>query len=345
MLPAISLQTTSNQQKDTSGSPVVSGPRDSPSMPLSSISVQSQAQVPTHFPLGQQTPQAQQPATTSNRFTRDGYFNRTKLFTLAFPSWTNSLLKRFVKRLITWDKATIIAAVAIIVGTVISYFALKLAIWTAAKDFIEYCQEEQPTQEASVQCRKAATQGLPPPPFYRYEDGTIVRRTWTGIIIGATESRTQNDYYICGYALIASTMFYAAWNVKYSKLLRIVRESFMPAQYDVERQPQDLGHCTKDTCSMDLAAEHASAALPRRNSSSRSVAVFTTSQDNMESRKLRQRTMRTTKRNASPTGKLSNEVHIEQQPKIKLKGPVVKQEQNVRVDQLTLEDSKILENI
>ncbi|TGO26858.1 hypothetical protein BPAE_0052g00490 [Botrytis paeoniae] len=241
--------------------------------------------------MGQQTPQAQQSAATSNQFTRAGYFNHTNLFALAFPSWMNSLLKRSVKHLITWDKATVIAAVAIVVGTVISYFALKLAIWTANKDYIEYCQGEQ-----------AATQGLPPPPFYRYEDGTILRRTWTETIIGATESRTQNDCYICGYALIASTMFYAAWNAKHSKLLRILKESFMPSRYDVERQPQDLGHCTKDTCSTDLAGEHASTALPRRNSSSRSGTVIATSQGNMESRKPRQRMIWTTEENESPTG-------------------------------------------
>ncbi|TGO45989.1 hypothetical protein BOTNAR_0622g00030 [Botryotinia narcissicola] len=307
MLPATSLQTSPSQQKDTSGSPVVSGPRELPPMPPSSTSVQCQTQVPTHFPLRQQTSQAQQSAATSNQFTRAGYFKHT-----------NGLLKRFVKHLIAWDKATIIAAVAIVVGTVISYFALKLAIWTATKDYIEYCQGEQ-----------AATQGLPPPPFYLYDDGTILRRTWTGTIIGVTESRTQNNYYNCGYALIASTMFYAAWNGKHSKLLRILRESFMPAQYDVERHPQDLSHCTKDTGSMDLAGEHAAAALPRRNSSSRLVTYITTSQDNMESHKLRQRTIRTTKKNESPTGKSSYEVHIEQ---------------DVRIEQLALEDFMFREN-
>ncbi|TGO57316.1 hypothetical protein BCON_0067g00380 [Botryotinia convoluta] len=118
-------------------------------------------------------------------------------------------------------------------------------------------------------------------------------------------------------------MFYAAWNAKHSKLLRILRESFMPARYDVERQPQDLGHCTKDTCFTNLAGEHASAALPRRIQA----------QD------------QTTEENESPTGKLSNEVHIEQQPKRKLKGTVVKQEQDIRIEQLALEDSKFLENI
>ncbi|KAF7955035.1 uncharacterized protein EAE97_000294 [Botrytis byssoidea] len=324
MLPAISLQTSPSQQKDTSGSPLVSGPRELPPMPPSSTGVQCQTQVPTHFPLRQQTSQAQQSAATSNQFTRAGYLKYTILFAIAFPSWMNGLLKRFVKHLITWDKATIIAAVAIVVGTVISHFALKLAIWTATKDYIEYCQGEQCAMS------KAATQGLPPPPFYRYEDGTILRRTWTGTVIGATESRTQNNYYIYGYALIASTMFYAAWNGKHSKLLRILRESLMPAQYDVERQPQDLSHCTKDTGSMDLAGEHAAAALPRRNSSSRLVTYITNSQDKMESHKLRQRTMRTTKKNESPTGKSSYEVHIEQ---------------DVRIEQLALEDFMFLENV
>lgn len=143
MSPAISLQTSPSQQKDTSGPPVVSGPRELTSMPPSSTSVQCQAQGSTHFPLRQQAPRAQQSAATSNQFTRAGYFSHINLFALAFPSWMNSLLKRFVKHLTTWDKATIIAAVAIVVGTVISYFALKLAIWTATKDYIEYCQGEQ----------------------------------------------------------------------------------------------------------------------------------------------------------------------------------------------------------
>ncbi|KAF7957871.1 hypothetical protein EAE96_003439 [Botrytis aclada] len=302
MLPAIPLQASPKQQRNTSGSPVASGSRKLPSMPPSSTSVQCQGQIPTQFSIGQQTPQVQQSAATSNQFTRARYFTHTNLFPLAFPSWMKSPLKRLVKHLITWDKATIIAAVAILVGTVISYFGLKLAIWTATKDYIEYCQGEQSMHEASVQCRKAATQELPPPPFYRYENGTVLRRTLTGIIIGATESRTQNDCYICGYALIASTMFYAAWNVKHSKLLRIPRESLTPAQYDLERQPQDLGHRTTDTCSTDLAGAHASAALPRRNSDSRSGTVIATSQGDMPSRKLRQRTFQSIRKNESPTG-------------------------------------------
>ncbi|KAF7864152.1 uncharacterized protein EAF02_010120 [Botrytis sinoallii] len=267
MLPSISLQTSPKQQKNTSDSPVASSSRKLPSMPPSSTSVQCQTQVPTQVSMGQQTPQAQQSAATSKQFTRAGYFTSRNLFTLAFPSWMNSLLERVVKHLITWDKATTIAAVAIIVGTVISYFALKLAIWTATKDYIEYCQGEQPTQVASVQCQKVATQALPPPPFCRYENGTILRRTWAGTMIGATESRTQNDYYIFGYALITSTTLYATWKAKHSKLLRILRESSVPAQNDVERQCQNLDHYIKDTCSTDLAGQHAFTALPRKSSS------------------------------------------------------------------------------
>ncbi|KAF5879317.1 uncharacterized protein Bfra_006525 [Botrytis fragariae] len=303
MLPAISLQTSPNQQKDTSGSPVVSGPRELPSMPPSST-------IPTQFPMGQPAPQAQQSAAISNQFTRAGYFNHINLFALAFPSWMNSLLKRFVKHLITWDKATVIAAVAIVL----------LAIWTATKDYIEHCQGEQ-KQVYNVERR--------PPKGYLCLPSTDMKTVLYCVELGLGQSlEPPGRERKMIVTFVASTMFYAAWNAKHLKLLRILRESFMPAQYDVERQPQDLGHCTKDTCLMDLAGKHASAALPRRNSGSRSVTVTTTSQDNMESRKLRQRTIRTTKKNELPTGKLSNEVYIEQQPKRKLIGPVVKQEQD-----------------
>ncbi|TGO18233.1 hypothetical protein BTUL_0011g00390 [Botrytis tulipae] len=76
---------------------------------------------------------------------------------------TNPIVK-FVKFLASGDcgpLGTIIAAVAFIIGTVVSYFTIKLAIWTATKDYIEHCQADEEAQRATVQCRKAAVQALP----------------------------------------------------------------------------------------------------------------------------------------------------------------------------------------
>ncbi|KAJ8068782.1 hypothetical protein OCU04_002478 [Sclerotinia nivalis] len=244
MLPTVSLQAFPTQQSNTTSSSIAPGSQTVPETPPSPSSAQSQAQVQFQVPVGHQNAQSQQSAAFSNQGNQAGHFTRNNHNTLFSQFSSISLLKIFVKHLTTWDKGTIIAVVTIIVSTIISYFALKLAIWTATKDYIEYCQGEEPIQEASVQCRKAAAQGLPPPPFYQYT-GTVLRRTWTGIIIGATESKTQNDYYIWGYALIASAMFNVAWTFRPSKRLESLRASGLHGQNDMEQQLQQLdGHIT-----------------------------------------------------------------------------------------------------
>jgi hypothetical protein len=51
-----------------------------------------------------------------------------------------------VRFLACWDcgpVGTLIAASAFAAGTVISYYSLKLAIWTANKDFLEHCQSDE----------------------------------------------------------------------------------------------------------------------------------------------------------------------------------------------------------
>ncbi|CAD6440041.1 aafdbbf5-0fd0-4f8c-8841-a3417d129ed1 [Sclerotinia trifoliorum] len=100
---------------------------------------------PSSIPSSGRTsnPQSQQPAAFSNQINQAGHFARNNNSTLFSQLSGISLLKRFVKHLTTWDKGTIIAVVAIVVSTIISYFALKLAIWTATKDYIEYCQVEE----------------------------------------------------------------------------------------------------------------------------------------------------------------------------------------------------------
>lgn len=237
MLPTVSLQALPTQQSNTSSSSIASRSQAVPQTPPSHLS--GQAQVQLQVAVGHQNPQSQQHAAFSNQINQAGHFTSNNNSTLFSQSSSISLLKRFVKNFTTWDKGTIIAGVAIVVSTIISYFALKLAIWTATKDYIEYCQGEEPIQETSVQCRKAAAQSLPPPPFYQYT-GTVLRRTWTGRIIGATESKTQNDYYIWGYALIASTMFNFAWTFWSSRRLESSRASGLPSEDDMEQQLQQF---------------------------------------------------------------------------------------------------------
>jgi hypothetical protein len=52
---------------------------------------------------------------------------------------------RCIKFLASWDCGpigTIIAAGAFAAGTVLTFYAFKLAIWTATKDYIEHCQSD-----------------------------------------------------------------------------------------------------------------------------------------------------------------------------------------------------------
>ncbi|KAF7913323.1 hypothetical protein EAE99_010713 [Botrytis elliptica] len=118
-----------------------------------------------------------------------------------------------VKFLAFWDcvpVGTIAAAVAFIIGTVVSYLTMKLAIWTATKDYIEHCQADEEVQRATVQCVKAAGQVLPPPPFIQYDpkNDTLVRRTLGGKLLGSTESNTYDSSYIWTYVLLGHAIFW-----------------------------------------------------------------------------------------------------------------------------------------
>ncbi|KAF7879192.1 hypothetical protein EAF04_000390 [Stromatinia cepivora] len=137
-----------------------------------------------------------------------------------------SPIVRCVKFLACWDCGPIGATITILtfaVGTVISYFGIKLAIWTATKDYIEHCQADEEAQRATTQCKKAAGQALPPPPFFEYDptNNTVVRRTLGGMLLGSTESIAYNSNYVCAYALLCCTFCwlilsatcYFAWKV------------------------------------------------------------------------------------------------------------------------------------
>ncbi|ESZ93702.1 hypothetical protein SBOR_5887 [Sclerotinia borealis F-4128] len=141
------------------------------------------------------------------------------------PPNPNPLL-RCVKFLACWECGpigTIIAACTFAIGTVISYYGIKLAIWTATKDYIEHCQADEEAQRATVQCKKAAGQPLPPPPFFEFDrtNNTVVHRTLGGMLLGSTESSTHNSNYIWAYALLCSAIswlvlfaiHYYAWGI------------------------------------------------------------------------------------------------------------------------------------
>ncbi|KAF7864538.1 hypothetical protein EAF04_006670 [Stromatinia cepivora] len=378
MLPAVSLQAFPTQQSNTSSSSIASGSQTVPQTPPSPSSAQIQAQVQPQVPVGHQNTQSQQSAAFSNQVNQAGHFTHNNHNALFSQFSSMSLLKRFVRHLTTWDRGTIIAVVAIVVSTIISYFALKLAIWTATKDYIEYCQGDELTQEASVQCRKAATQGLPPPPFYRYT-GTVLRRTWTGIIIGATESKTQNDYYIWGYALIASAMFNVAWAFRSSKRLKSLRKSGSLGKNDMEQQLQQIdGHITDpnaawssqspflrdsgllvpndmeqqlqeidghitDPWPTNLAGEDRSAAAaPGGNLSSRSGTASGTNKEEPAPRKPVLRRGR--KWIEEPQEHQIDLMPLERRRKRRLMRPLEQQEQDARKEQLGPENSVLLEN-
>ncbi|KAF7930657.1 uncharacterized protein EAE98_005057 [Botrytis deweyae] len=131
-----------------------------------------------------------------------------------------------VKFLAFWDcvpVGTIAAAVSFIIGTVVSYLTMKLAIWTATKDYIEHCQADEEVQRATVQCVKAAGQVLPPPPFFQYDpkNDTLVRRTLGGKLLGSTKSNIYDSSYVWACALLGhafcwlvlSAICYFAWKL------------------------------------------------------------------------------------------------------------------------------------
>ncbi|KAF5877784.1 uncharacterized protein Bfra_002151 [Botrytis fragariae] len=135
----------------------------------------------------------------------------------------NPVVER-VKSLACWDcgpVGTIIAAGTFAIGTVGSYFTIKLAIWTATKDYIRHCQADEEAQRATVQCRKATGQALSHPPFFKRgpTNDTLVRQTLGGTLPGFTEYFALDSYdlfiyLLLGqtlYALVSSAIRYFAW--------------------------------------------------------------------------------------------------------------------------------------
>jgi hypothetical protein len=69
-----------------------------------------------------------------------------------------SPLVRCIKFLACWDCGPIgiiIGAVAFAAGTVLAYYALQVAIWTATKDYIEHCQSDVVCQVPKDQTSEA----------------------------------------------------------------------------------------------------------------------------------------------------------------------------------------------
>ncbi|TGO42838.1 hypothetical protein BHYA_0005g01040 [Botrytis hyacinthi] len=103
------------------------------------------------LPQGQ--PQPQTPVTSSStivyQFAPPCGRTANVFFQYHAPVSNINLIVNCVKFLACWDCGpirTIIAIVAIIIGTVVSYFTMKMAIWTATKDYIEHFQAEEETQ-------------------------------------------------------------------------------------------------------------------------------------------------------------------------------------------------------
>ncbi|KAM3079639.1 hypothetical protein ACMFMG_006051 [Clarireedia jacksonii] len=141
------------------------------------------------------------------------------------PAPNPNTAMRCVKFLACWDCGpigTIVAFITFVVGTILSYYTIQLAIWTATKDYIEHCQSDQvysypnnlrsiselnnhkEAQRATIQCQEAAGRPLPPPPFFKHDptNSTVYRRTLVGGLIGATPSRHYNSLFVWLYALL-----------------------------------------------------------------------------------------------------------------------------------------------
>ncbi|KAH7346251.1 hypothetical protein BKA65DRAFT_273471 [Rhexocercosporidium sp. MPI-PUGE-AT-0058] len=130
------------------------------------------------------------------------------ILTSSAPKAPKHPLLRYIRFFACWECGpigTIVAAAAFATGTIFTYQALRIAIWTATKDYIEHCQAVVDSSRATAKCIQAASQELGPPPFYREvttSNNTVYRRTMGGFILGATESRTHNEKYLWGYAIL-----------------------------------------------------------------------------------------------------------------------------------------------
>jgi hypothetical protein len=146
-----------------------------------------------------------------------------------------------------------------VVGTIISYYTIELAIWMATKDYIEHCQSDQvysrhksfrfnqgltshkEAQRATIQCQEAAGQPLPPPPFFRHDprNSTIHRRTVFGVMIGATRTRRYNSLYVWVDALllnaiswmVLSAVCYLAYSIALATRQKLASPLSMDTQY------------------------------------------------------------------------------------------------------------------
>jgi hypothetical protein len=179
------------------------------------------------------------------------------------PSPNPNAAVRCVKFLACWDCGpigTIIAIIVFVVGTILSYYTIELAIWTATKDYIEHCQSDQVSsrhksfrlnqgltshkeaQRATIQCQEAAGQPLPPPPFFRHDprNSTIHRRTVVSVMIGAMRTRRYNSLYVWVDALllnaiswmVLSAVCYLAYSIALATRQKLASPLSMETQHN-----------------------------------------------------------------------------------------------------------------
>ncbi|PQE15287.1 hypothetical protein CJF31_00010641 [Rutstroemia sp. NJR-2017a BVV2] len=170
-----------------------------------------------------------------------------------------------------WDCGpigTIIATITFVVGTIISYYTIKLAIWTATKDYIEYCQSGQEAQRATMQCQEVAGQPLPPPPFFRHDptNSTNHRRTAVGVMIGATLTRRYDSLYVWVDALLLSVISWmvlsAVCYLAYSIVLATRKELGSPLSMEIRDMRENLSsHIRVDSRSRNGAYSSASSII------------------------------------------------------------------------------------
>ncbi|KAE8442695.1 hypothetical protein EG329_002940 [Mollisiaceae sp. DMI_Dod_QoI] len=119
------------------------------------------------------------------------------------------VLARALKFLACWDCGPVGATIGIVgfaTATLLAYYGLKLAIWTATKDYIEHCQADLNIDLMSEACQNAVHQQLPPPPFYSFHNlsGPAVgkRNIGSGMLIEPIGSYLHNNSYIWTYAAL-----------------------------------------------------------------------------------------------------------------------------------------------
>ncbi|KAN0102632.1 hypothetical protein V8E51_010945 [Hyaloscypha variabilis] len=132
------------------------------------------------------------------------------------------------KFLVRWDCGPVGATIGIVgfvSTTLLACYGLKLAIWTATKDYIEHCQADLNIGLISEACQNAAHQQLPPPPpFYGFQNlssSTIFKRKpLNGMLLMTNRPHLHNNNYVLMYATLANLL---CWVVLYYLWNRVAR--------------------------------------------------------------------------------------------------------------------------